>query len=244
MEPTRQEFLHISQTEKYLFYALIYFSLALMAWQIWGRAKVWMQGKPIWWGVKQVPTEGGEEAKKPKLSLPSFKDVGRWTQNIWSFAILQRKVKSSRKRSGAPMHLMIFYGFLALFIATSILAVNTYGPYNFHKGAFYLVYEFTFDLLGLLFVIGIGWAFFRRAGWKAAGEALVAKLKGETPPDSPMTHQFVDIRRNPLSHNLNDFLTLALLFTEGVTGYVLEGARIAINPQGWDTASFVGYGLS
>jgi Fe-S oxidoreductase len=244
VEPTRQEFLHISQTEKYLFYALIYFSLALMAWQIWGRAKVWMQGKPIWWGTKQAIVPEGEQPTKPKLALPGFKDVGRWAGNIWTFVILQRKVKSSRKRSGAPMHLFIFYGFLSLFIATTILAINTYGPYNFHRGAFYLGYEFIFDLLGLLFVVGIGWAFFRRASWKAAGEALVAKLKGETPPESPMTHQFVDIRRNPLSHNLNDFLTLALLFTIGVTGYLLEAARIAVNPQTWDTASFVGYGLS
>jgi Fe-S oxidoreductase len=239
MEATRQEFLNISQPEKYLFYALIYLSLALMLLQVFQRTKVWLQGKPIWWAAKPA----GE-----KFSIPTWADVKRWVANVWEYVLLQRKVKSSRKKSGAPMHLLMFYGFLALLLATTLLSISTYAPYfripSFHRGAYYLAYETTFDLLGVLFVVGVGWAFFRRLALSQEGAAVVAKLKGTVTPEDPLSHQLVQNRRYPLSHNRDDFLALGLLFLLGFTGYVLEGARIAVNPQdnvAWDRASIVGY---
>ena len=51
-------------------------------------------------------------------------------------------------------------------------------------------------------------------------------------------------RRFPLSHSQSDFWALGLLFVLGFTGYLLEGARIALHPQtnpAWDRVSVVGY---
>ena len=60
------------------------------------------------------------------------------------------------------MHLLMFYGFLSLFLATTLLAINSYGPVKFHRGSYYLGYEFVFDVLGLMFVIGCAWALISR----------------------------------------------------------------------------------
>ena len=240
MEPTRPEFLNISQPERYLFYTLIYLSIAIMVAQIVQRSRVWLQGRPIWWAAKPLPRETTEPSTvgpTPKAQgpgVPNAQDVRRWIANIWEYVLLQRKVKSSRKKSGAPMHLMMFYGFLSLFLATTLLAIASYGPYvgipNFHKGAYYLAYETTFDILGLLFVIGVGWAFFRRL-------AVGFQPSSFRPPPS-------SLNTPPLTSSQSDFWVLGLLFIVGLTGYILEGARIANHPQtnpAWDRVSVVGY---
>ena len=107
MQPTRTEFLDITQPEKYLFYFLIYLSLAIMAYQIFQRAKIWIKGKPIWWSSKgsqaiglsgDQATEGGagEAQSKVRYGVPDFKDAKRWIANVGVFIIGQKKVKSSR----------------------------------------------------------------------------------------------------------------------------------------------------
>src|SRR5688572_17338546 len=96
MTPTREEFLHIPVFEQRLFYVLVTISIAIMVVQIAVRIRLWMKGKP-----------GG--GSSPAL----------WLGRFWKYVLAQRKVHSSRKRSGAPMHLMLFYGFLSLFIATT-----------------------------------------------------------------------------------------------------------------------------
>jgi Fe-S oxidoreductase/nitrate reductase gamma subunit len=176
--PTREEFLHIPPFQKALFYILTFVSLAIMGYQIYLRVKLWKQGKPIDWR----PT-------------PSY-----WLKNWGSYILGQRKVRGQRKRSGAPMHLLIFYGFLTLFIGTTLLAINSYSPIKFHHGLYYLIYEMTLDLMGVAFVVGVAWAFFRRWQFK------------------PKNY----------SHALNDYLTLGLLFVLGVTGFTLEAARMAV----------------
>ena len=60
---------------------------AIFVWQIWGRAKLWRRGKPIGWRPDYL---GG----------------------VVRYVLGQRKVRTSRYKSGAPMHLLIFYGFL------------------------------------------------------------------------------------------------------------------------------------
>lgn len=181
--------------QKGLFYVLVFASLAICASQIVQRVRIWRKGKPIDW--------------KPQI-LDSFR----------IYILEQRKVRSSRPRSGAPMHLLIFYGFLSLFLATTLLAIATYAPLigipNFHRGWYYLVYETTFDVLGLLFVVGVAWALVRRTS---------------KPPPA-------------LTLDRSDVLTLWLLLLVGLTGYLVEAARIANAPQPFDVASVVGYALA
>lgn len=194
---TREEFLHIGNG-KYLFYILIFLSLGIMVFQIVQRARAWKQGKPVTWP----------------------QSIKIWLTNVWEYILLQRKVRTSRRKSGAPMHLLIFYGFLSLFLATTLLAAATYAPLiglpNWHKGSYYRVYEAVFDVLGLMFVVGCFWALVRR--WK--------------------------MDKAVLTKSWTDYATLGLLLLIGVTGYWLEASRIGVNPQNGDNVSLVGYSLA
>lgn len=177
------------------FYLLVFASLGYAIWQF---------------RARYLATRAGKAT--PGQSAP--------IKNILSNILGQRKVRTSRKTSGAPMHLMIFYGFLALLIATSLLAIASYAPLigipNFHKGTYYLGFEFVFDLLGLLFVLGVLWALVRRSAF----------------------------RPKSATHEPADNVILWLLFVLGLTGYLVEAGRIAVDPKSFDTSSPFGYALS
>jgi len=222
--PTREEFLYIPQLEKYLFYTLTYLSLAVMAWQIYKRVRIWMQGKPITWAA---PSKG---------RFPSVAAWKGWISNFWENVLEQKKVRSSRKASGAPMHMLIFYGFVTLFLGTVLLAINTYSPIKFHKGVYFLVYEMALDVMGALFLVGLVWAFVRRLRMTHADIGSAALLA-----DNPQfERQSVEGRRRPMSGGLSDYATLALLFVVGATGFLLEGARMAVQPKPFDWSAPVG----
>lgn len=215
MTPTREEFLHIGNG-KYVFYFLIYLSLAIMIYQIVIRVRLWRQGKPIPWG--------GPVREGWRYWIPTRAMLATWIGNVGTYVLAQKKVRSSRRKSGAPMHLLLFYGFLSMFLATTLLAINSYGPVQFHRGSYYLGYEFAFDVLGLLFVIGCGWALGRRY--------VMSRRE-----------------RSPLTTAASDFGALGLLFAIGLSGYWLEASRLsnyAFNGQSheWDRFSIVGWALS
>jgi Fe-S oxidoreductase len=225
--------MHISAPEKALFYVLVALSLATMGWQIVQRIRLWQQGKP------QDP---GLIRPGYRYWLPTLDGVRIWAKNFGVYILGQKKVRSSRKRSGAPMHLMIFYGFASLVLATTLLGINTYSPWKFHKGLYYEVYESSFDFMGLVFICGVLWAFFRRLKMTARGNEIVREMPQDSSED--WERQREQNRRAPLSSSLNDFLTLALLLIVASTGYWLEAARISNDPKPWDRVSFVGYALA
>ena len=75
----------------------------------------------------------------------------------------QKRVLKDRKPGS--MHALIFFGFLALFIGTDIIAVEEdfsvplIGPDagRILVGAFYQSYEFILDTMGLVFLAGLIW---------------------------------------------------------------------------------------
>lgn len=176
---------------KVAFYSLMAISVGALAWQIRDRVRLWMTGKPISWRSS-------------------------WLQNFAAYVLGQRKVRTARTRSGAPMHLFIFYGFVTLFIGTTLLAINTYSPWKFHKGTYYLVYEFTLDIMGAALLVGLLWAMGRR---------LLARPRA-------------------LISTVSDMWTLVLLLALTVTGFLLEAARMSANPKPFDTSAPVGHWLS
>ena len=65
------------------------------------------------------------------------------------------------------MHALVVWGFLTLLIATTILGIDMdiYRPLtgeSFFVGDFYLSYSLVVDAMGLLFVVGLGVAIYRR----------------------------------------------------------------------------------
>ncbi|MER3414443.1 MAG: hypothetical protein C4341_09505 [Armatimonadota bacterium] len=191
MEPTRTEFLFMGLPHKVAFYSLMALSVGVLAWQVRDRVRLWMTGRPISW-------------RSPLLA------------NFARYVLGQRKVRTSRTKSVAPMHLLIFYGFLTLFIGTTLLAINTYSPWKFHKGTYYLVYEFTLDIMGTALFVGLIWAMWRR---------LLAKPRA-------------------LISSVSDVWTLVLLLALTVTGFLLEAARMSADPKPFDPSAPVGHWLS
>src|ERR687888_254049 len=71
-----------------------------------------------------------------------------------------------RPRATAPgagrIHLCIFAGFVVLTIGTTLLSIHHLGPIRFHRGLYYLLYEATMDLFGVLMAAGLLLALVRR----------------------------------------------------------------------------------
>lgn len=225
--PTRHEFLFFSPIEKLIFYVLAAASVAAVAWQIWHRVKLWRKGRPT------APLRAGA-----MQWIPTRTELARWIRRFGTYVLSQKGVRASRPRSGAPMHLLIFAGFAALFLATTLLAINSYSPVKFHQGTYYLFYEATFDTLGLFLLAGLAWAIARRLRASHEGFQLIARLAESKQGD--WERQFEDNRRHPTSHNATDLAILAILLVLTVNGYALEGARIAADPKPWDQWSWVG----
>ncbi|MBK9714372.1 MAG: 4Fe-4S dicluster domain-containing protein [Kouleothrix sp.] len=142
----------------------------------------------------------------------------------------QKKVLKDR-RPGS-MHALIFFGFLALFIGTDIIAVEEdfsiplMGPQagQILVGWFYQIYEPVLDTMGLVLLAGLIWATWRRYRSK---------------PDR-------------LDNRSTDLWVLGTLLYITTTGYLIEGLRLAnqtigdvpVYTQAWAMNSYLGYGVA
>ncbi len=173
-DATREVFGNIAPWMRVVFFGMIAVSIAWPIWQIWARVRLWRKGQ-----------NGGVEQN--------------WMVRIEQliiFALGQKRVY--RKSLGAFLHLLLFSGFVVLTIGTTLLAIAYDGPYDFHHGWYYLIYELTMDTFGVAFIVGCLLAMYRRA-----------------------------FRRKPsLGHNKSDWWLLGLLLSLGVTGFAVEALRI------------------
>jgi Fe-S oxidoreductase len=137
---------------------------------------------------------------------------------VIAYGLLQVRVLS--QSYPGIMHATIFWGFLALFMGT-VLATIDYDitlpllGVKILKGPFYLFYEIVLDLFGLFFVIGLGMACYRR----------FVKRPKRVDPDPKFAY------------------ALLILFVINVTGFVMEGARLAVVKPWWAPWSPVGYAV-
>lgn len=111
--------------------------------------------------------------------------------------ILQKKTIA--RPFGGTMHLMIYSGFIALFIATCLVALQYDFGFQILHGPFYAFFEIFSDTFGLLLIAGIIIATFRRYVL--------------TPPG--------------LTRSGDDLLQILLLLVIAITGFLVEGLRIA-----------------
>ena len=124
--------------------------------------------------------------------------------------ILGRRLLRGHMAAGI-MHLLLFSGFLVLFIGTTLLFINDY-LFSFLRGTFYLVYSLAMEIGGLLFITGILWALIRRY-----------------------------IQRVPrLERRLEDALVPMWLLLIGLSGFMVEGLRLSYQQPAWAEWSFVG----
>lgn len=139
-------------------------------------------------------------------------------RNVYRHGLLQ--AKTVRKKVAGPMHAFIFWGFTFLFIGTVLVLIDydltqPLWDVQFLQGWFYLGFETVLDAAGLSLLLGLGMALWRRA---------------VRHPES-------------LKSSGQDFWMLGSLFFLTVTGFLLEGFRLAIRDPPWGTYSFVGISL-
>ncbi|SEO55303.1 Fe-S oxidoreductase [Halogranum amylolyticum] len=142
--------------------------------------------------------------------------------------VLSNEKQFDRDLYGGIMHAFILWGFLTLLIGTTILGIDIDGyrlltalltgeEQSFFVGDFYLSYSLVMDAMGLLFVVGVGMAIYRR--YIVRNHRLWGKHT-----------------------SLEDDAFIWTLFLLGVGGYVIEALRIVgTGFPSFETVSFVGY---
>ncbi len=188
-EATREVFWNISHG--WIMYVLLLPTMAIAAYGIWRRFRSWRRGLRV----------------AGRLDRP-----GERLLHLWNHALLQRH--TMRERYAGIFHAMIFWGFITLTIATTVVMLDHDFGLPIMRGRFYLYFQsFFVDLLGSLALIGVAMAGIRR--WKTKPVKLV------------------------YSDEAGWILILAAVIL--ATGFFLEGWRIVVTADPWGTWSPVGY---
>ena len=218
---TRKTFAGLETWEKVVWYVLIVVSTAIFA-----------------WGCLRLVRKYGKGRSAFTLDRPARR-LRRAVTTTLTHSWIRR-----RDPLAGLGHLLIFYGFLVLFIGTAILAfqddfARPLLGFDFWHGWFYLGYSLFLDVFGAALVVGLGVMAVKRAVVRPF------RLDYRRPDRAPGEYD-----RKP--YVLGDWAFLAILFFLAVTGFLLEGFRIAVaqpefeawSPFGWLLAQgFVALGL-
>ncbi len=147
-------------------------------------------------------------------------------------AVLSHRTIDRRDPAAGGAHRLIFYGFTLLFIgtATITLQVDVLEPLfgiRFWYGDFYLVFSLVLDIAGVALIAGLLFMMVRR-GWLKPPKLDYARpdrVPGDPDFDRPQ-------------YRREDWAFLWILVVIGLTGYLLEGARLvwlADRSEVWDT---------
>jgi Fe-S oxidoreductase len=132
-------------------------------------------------------------------------------------------------------HLLIFYGWIVLFAGTVILGFDTdflhplFGINYFH-GDFYLGYKEALNLLGTALVLGLLVMMVRRA-------VIRPRKLDYARPDRAPGEPGADRR----SYKVGDWVFVGTLLVIALTGFLLEGIRIAMSHPGYSGTQFGGW---
>ncbi len=189
MTPTRETFGNIPHGSVILFYFLTVLTLAVFAYGVWRRFKLWRQGVPIAAGELLAGNLRQIWGKlKPGLRRLLAEGLG------------QARVRGRGLPSVA--HICLFAGFMMLFLGTTLLEIDHLASgishaLKFHKGTYYVIYEFTLDVFGLLFLAGCLYFLWRRTQRPAS-----------------------------VGHRGTDWYVIISFLAIGITGYLVEGLRM------------------
>ena len=190
MEATRQLFWNTNGKGLMYFLALISFVIFIFGCS--KKIRNWLQGRPI----------GYDDLGLRFITF--FSDIIKHDKEIF-FGTFRRF-----------MHLVVFYGLIMLTIGTSVIAIQDHFGIPLFYGMNYLILSLLMDLFGLMTMIGIGMATYKR---------YIYKLDHE-------------------DYTLDDALLLILVFLILITGFILEGLRIYATNDPWAWWSPVGLAFS
>ena len=223
-EETRETFAGLETWQIVLWYGLIGVSVAIFAWGVARLVLKYRRGRP-----------GQQPIGRP------LERAVRTARIVATHAWIRR-----REPLSGLAHLLVFYGFVVLFIGTAILAfqddfAEPVLGFDFWRGWFYLGYSLFLDVFGAALVVGLSiFAFkrgvlrpFRLSYWRPA--EAVPPLAGEAKV-----------------YRIGDWAFLGSLFFLALTGFLLEAFRIAADnpdfevwaPFGWLLGhGFIGLGF-
>jgi Fe-S oxidoreductase len=156
--------------------------------------------------------------------------LGRASRMMLTHVTLRR-----RDSVAGVAHMFIFYGWLTLFAGTVILGFDTdflhplFGINYFH-GDFYLGYKEVLNVLGTALVLGLLVMMIRRAVIRPA------KLNYAR-PDRAAGEPGADRR----GYQIGDWVFVGTLLVIALTGFLLEGIRIAMSHPGYSGTQFGGW---
>jgi len=196
--PFRDNFWNIPQwAQVFLYFIMAIATLALLLGVYW-RIQVWRKGRP--------------DIRFDRLS-------DRFDR-LLRYAVAQTKILS--QRYPGVMHFGIFWAFLLLFVGTVLatLDADIWEPLGGKLliGPFYLIYELGLDLAGLLFVVALGLAIYRRYVQRPDRLGSTRLFGGFT-------------------------FTLTILLVINITGFLVEGMRLAVVRPDWGPWSLVGWSI-
>jgi nitrate reductase gamma subunit/ferredoxin len=148
--------------------------------------------------------------------------VGERLRQTLAVAFVHRRLIRPGYRYAGVMHLFIFWGFIVLFLGTIIVLLEAdiarpYFGFSFYQGTFYVVYKLVINLFGLLFLIGLLMAVYRRY------------------------LQHLPKFRRSLS---DDAIVLGILLFLGLTGFLLEALRLSATRDPAAPIHWVAYPLT
>lgn len=199
MIPTREITWNVDLIGRIALYALLAIPIGMLAFGLARRARLWQLGRP----------DGR---------------VDRFATRLWGAfvqALLHARIVRRRNLYGGVTHVLIFWGFVVLFIGTVVVmvehdvAVPLFG-FSFYRGNFYLGFKLAMNLAGLMLIAGVLMAFARR---------LILQ---------PAT----------LETSADDLVVLAFLLVLSVQGFILQALRLAVERDPWAAWSFVSYPMS
>jgi Fe-S oxidoreductase/nitrate reductase gamma subunit len=198
--PTRQIGWNVGEVAFAVMYVLVAVQALVLAYAFTRRYLTWRRGKPF----------------------GPIDRIGERARQALSVIFLHRRLIRPGYVYAGLMHLFIFWGFVFLFIGTLIVLleadiVRPYFGLTFFNGPFYVVYKLVINFFGLLFIIGLLMAAYRRYGQKLP-----------------------KFRRN-LS---DDAIVLGILLFLGVTGFLLEALRLSATRDPAAPIHWVAYPLT
>jgi len=213
---TRPVFWHFTVGLKIAWYALAVLSVLVFLYGVARPLYKWSRG------------HGGPWPPYPWRELPG--KLWRGLRTTLSHATIAR-----RDPLAGWAHRGIFYGWIVLFAGTIVLGFDTdftdpvFG-WNYFHGNFYLGYKEVLNVLGTVLIAGVLVMMFRR------GVLRPRKLDYARPDRAPAEAQFE--RR---TYRVGDWAFVSILLVIALTGFVLEGVRIAMSHPGYGGTQFGGW---
>jgi Fe-S oxidoreductase len=188
--PQREILWNVPTAVMDLVYLLSALSLGWVLYWFVRRARLWAHGGP-------APDQLGWRLGLARLA---------------SYLVTHQPIR--RDHYAGCMHLLLFWGFVTLLVATTLVGIQHHFGWTFLTGTTYLIFSLGADLGGVALAVGLGMALWRRRSIAAHGRLLPAA---------------------------STTLVLWLLMQITISGFLVEGARIAWRFPSFERWSPVGY---